>query len=288
MSTTRTASPPTRGAGRAGPVAALLLGLATLALPACRKPPPVGEAPDDGPKAAPREEDKQAVEARKRQSAANLKQIARNLFDYAVERRHLLPAALCDKKTGRPLLSWRVVLLPHIGQEALYKQFNLDEPWDGPNNKKLLDKMPKVYAPPGGDAGRGMTNYRGLIAAPGSAVRTAWATLSDKEAPLGVWGGRFPAPLEDGTSNTFAVVEAAEAVPWTRPGELDYDPKKPLPKLGGLFPDGFHAGMMDGAVLFISSQVKEADVRGLITANGREPVDVGALMDKDLIRHPER
>src|SRR5262249_39482337 len=151
MSTTRAAAPTTRGAGRAGRAAALLLGLAALALPACRKPAPSGEPPDDSPKGAPQEEDQQAVEARRRQRAATLRLIARTLNDSAVERRHLLPAALCDNTTGRPLLSWRVALLPHIGQESLYKQFNLDEPWDGPNNKKLLEKMPKVYAPPGAD-----------------------------------------------------------------------------------------------------------------------------------------
>src|SRR5262249_37177626 len=153
-----------------------------------------------------------------------------------------------------------------------------DEPWDGPNNKKLLEKMPKVYAPPGADPGGTRTCYRGLAAAPGSPVRTAWATLSDKEAPLDFWGGPFPpGDLFDGSSGTIAVVETAEAVEWTKPGELAYDARKPLPKLGGLFKDGFHVGMMDGAVLFFSSRIDEATLRGFITANGREPVDVGAL-----------
>lgn len=272
----------------ASPVAALVLGLASLALPACRKPSPTAEPPDDGSKAAQAEAHKQAEEARKRQSAANLRVIALSLFDYAVERRHCLPAALCDKKTGQPLLSWRVVLLPHIGEEALYKQFNLDEPWDGPNNKKLLKGMPKAYAPPGAVLGRDMTCYRGLTVTESSPVRTAWATLADKEAPLGFWGGPFPVggDLFDGASGTISVVETAELVEWTKPGELAYDAKKPLPKLGGLFNDGFHVGMMDGSVLFFSGRIDEATLRAFITANGREPVDVGDLLNKDLIRFP--
>jgi len=114
-------------------------------------------------------------------------------------------------------------------------------------------------------------------------VRTAWATLPDAKAPLGFSGGRFPDTIADGTSNTFAVVEVAEPVPWTRPGELVYDPKGPLPKLGGLSRDGFYAGMMDGSALFYSNRIDETTLRKFITANGGEPVDE-ALWRKGLIR----
>ena len=51
-------------------------------------------------------------------------------------------------KQGRPLLSWRVHLLPHLGEQKLYKEFHLDEPWDSEHNKKLVAKMPKVFANP--------------------------------------------------------------------------------------------------------------------------------------------
>jgi hypothetical protein len=266
-------------------VAALLLGLAALALPACRKPSPTAEP---GPEEAPREEDKQATEARRRQSAANLKKIMIGVVEYASESRHLLPAAVCDRKTGRPLLSWRVALLPHVGEGALYKQFDLNEPWDGPNNKKLLEEMPDFYATPGGERGA-VTHYRGFMAAPDGKVRTAWATIRAEEAPLGFWGGRFwEETVSDGTSNTIAVVEAAEAVPWTMPGELAYDPKTPLPKLGGIFRDGFHAGLLDGSVQFFDARIDEATLRKLITSNGGEPVDLKGLRAKGLMRYPLR
>jgi Protein of unknown function (DUF1559) len=204
MCTTRTASPPARRVGWPGPVAALLLVVVSLALSACGKPSPRGEPRDGGPNA---EEDKQAEEGRQRRSAANLRLIAGKLFEYAVERRHLIPAAICDRKTGQPLLSWRVALLPHVGEESLSKQFDLGEPWDGPNNKKLLDKMPRFYAAPfANSTPAGMTYYRGFEASADSPVRTAWATLPAKEAPLGVWGGTAWDSVADGTSNTIALV----------------------------------------------------------------------------------
>src|SRR3954468_465914 len=69
-------------------------------------------------------------------------------------------------KQGRALLSWRVHLLPYLGEDGLYKQFKLDEPWDGPNNIKLLNQMPVVYASAGTQkkAGPGKTFYRGFTA----------------------------------------------------------------------------------------------------------------------------
>jgi hypothetical protein len=55
------------------------------------------------------------------------------------------PAAIY--KEGEPLLSWRVVLLPFLGQKVLYERFRLDEPWDSPSNRALLEEMPAIYAP---------------------------------------------------------------------------------------------------------------------------------------------
>lgn len=55
---------------------------------------------------------------------------------------HYPPAAILDKD-GRPVLSWRVALLPYLGEEALYKEFHLEEPWDSLHNKKLIKNLPK-------------------------------------------------------------------------------------------------------------------------------------------------
>src|SRR5271155_415299 len=92
----------------------------------------------------------------RQQSANNLKAIGKAVLEYtgisldpnAKPRVDPLPAHAIYSKDGKtPLLSWRVAILPYIEHEALYQQFKLDEPWDSPHNKKLLDKMPKLYAP---------------------------------------------------------------------------------------------------------------------------------------------
>jgi hypothetical protein len=81
-----------------------------------------------------------------------------------------------------------------------------------------------------------------------------------------------PKDFTDGLDKTILIVEAGEAVPWPKPEELPYDPAKPLPKLGGTFPDGFYAVFADGSVRFIKNGTDEKLIRALITRNGNEPI----------------
>ena len=80
-------------------------------------------------------------------SKDNLMHIAIAMHGYDGENKHFpLPASTSPQ--GKPLLSWRVRILPFLGQDALYRQFHLDEPWDSPHNRTLIDKMPAVYCLP--------------------------------------------------------------------------------------------------------------------------------------------
>jgi RNA polymerase sigma factor (sigma-70 family) len=90
---------------------------------------------------------KELTKAR-RQSINNLKQIGLAMLNYQ-DTYAFFPASAIYGKNGKPLLSWRVALLPYLDQDNLYKQFRLDEPWDSAHNKKLLDKMPDVFRVPG-------------------------------------------------------------------------------------------------------------------------------------------
>ena len=82
-----------------------------------------------------------------------------------------LPVAIYSKD-GKPLLSWRVMLLPGLERGKLYEQFHLDEPWDSPHNIKLLPKMPEEYplsalSEINGGGEQGLTYYQGS-AGPGA------------------------------------------------------------------------------------------------------------------------
>jgi hypothetical protein len=69
------------------------------------------------------------------------------------------------------------------------------------------------------------------------------------------------------------VVEAGDPVPWTKPDDLVFDPEKPLPKLGGEFPDIFNAAFCDGSVHEVTKKIDDKTLRALITRNGGEPVN---------------
>lgn len=184
-----------------------------------------------------------------------------------------LPDPAIRGKDGRPLLSWRVALLPLLGEEELYRQFKLDEPWDSPANRPLLAKMPAVFAPLGPGANPPGSTYFQIIVGPG--------TLFEGET------GHDLGSIPDGAEATLLVVEAAEAVPWTKPAELTYDPSGPPPRLGGHFKDGSLALFADGGVAFIRDAIDEPTLRALITRDGAEVVARRTLRDHVVpIRRP--
>jgi hypothetical protein len=196
----------------------------------------------------------------------NLRQIGFALQAFHDSYKSFPPVAICDKN-GKPLLSWRVAILPYIEQAPLFQQFKLDEPWDSEHNLKLLAQMPPIYAPVGVTTReKHVTFYQGFIADPkaGGEHQTAWEMTPAPNNAFGATGTRI-ASITDGMSNTLMVVEAGEAVPWTKPGDLPYDPKRRLPKLGGMSKDGFHVLMADGSTLFLPRDFDEKTLRLLIT-----------------------
>src|SRR5262249_12844267 len=202
----------------------------------------------------------------RRKSEMNLRMIGLALHNFHDTHKTFPPAALCDKD-GKPLLSWRVAILPYLEQAPLYNQFKLDEPWDSAHNIKLLAQMPKFYSAPGVKTREtGVTFYQGFIADPklGAEFQTAWETTPKAGAAFNAQGTRIVS-ITDGTSNTIFVVEAGEAVPWTKPADLPYDPKRRLPRLGGVSKDGYHALFVDGVVRFIPQDFDEKTLRLLIT-----------------------
>ncbi len=193
-------------------------------------------------------------------SLNNLKQIALEMVNYHETNKALPPAALYSKD-GKPLLSWRVALLPYLQQEVLYKAFKLDEPWDSEHNKKLIAQMPAVYATPGGkEAKFGMTHYQVFVGA-----GTAFEPRPQRRHGIEV------NEILDGTSNTLLVVEATDAVIWTRPDDLPFDPRKAPPKLG-IAQDAINVVFCDGSTASLLRDVTAETLKALITRSGGEKV----------------
>ena len=176
-----------------------------------------------------------------------MKQIGLAIHNYADENQALPPVAVTDKN-GKPLLSWRVTILPFIEGDGLFREFHLDEPWDSAHNIKLLDRMPPIYGPFRGkkDNPPGSTFYRVFVG---------------KNTPFGE-ATQF-ADLKRGLSNTIMAIEADEPVPWTKPDELEIGADKPFPKLG-LTADMVLVVMFDGSVRSFPKPLDEAEIRKMI------------------------
>jgi hypothetical protein len=165
------------------------------------------------------------------------------------------------RKQGAALLSWRVALLPYLDEMELFKQFKLDESWDSPHNKKLLNKMPHVYAPPGVTTREPYTTFYQVFVGPHAAF--------EKHRAM-----RLPTDLLDGTSNVLLVVEAAAAVPWTKPEDLHFAEDEPVPGLGGLYPGLFNAAFADGSVLALSTNIDAKTLRYAIMRDDGHALDL--------------
>lgn len=172
-----------------------------------------------------------------------------------------MPPAVVYGKDGEPLYSWRVLILPFIEQEALLKEFHLDEPWDSPHNIALLPRMPRTYALPPRSAAK-------VKVPPDHTIMHVF--IGKRAAFEGSEGLRFPQDFPDGSSNTILLIEAGEPVPWTKPEDLPYDPDQPLPDLRSPFRGGFRVNMADGSMRWVSRDVSERTLRAAITRNGGE------------------
>jgi hypothetical protein len=199
------------------------------------------------------------------QDRSNLERMVLAFHAHQDAHGHFPAATAFYTKDGKPGLSWRVALLPYLGEEALFKEFHLDEAWDSPHNIQLLDRMPKVYHLPGsGEAEPGLTSYQ-VFVGPNTPFRHG---LRDGRpgGSQGVpeAGPRIPEHFFRGTSNTFLIAPARYPVPWTKPADLAYDQTRPLPPLGGHFRGGFNVGLADGSTYWIDGRISEATRRQAI------------------------
>jgi hypothetical protein len=192
-------------------------------------------------------------------STANLQRLAFAVHSFVDANRRAMPAVANFTRDGKPLLSWRVHVLPFLGEEKLYKEFHLDEPWDSEHNKKLLDRMPEVYRGPS----RRLTEQG----------KTVYLAPVGKDLAFsgGPAGRTFPQDFPDGTSNTILLVEAddAHAVEWTKPADLEVDRRRPDAGLARVLGD-FLVALADGSARRVKTTVSKETLWAAFTRDGGE------------------
>ena len=207
--------------------------------------------------------------------ANNLKRIGLALHNYHDDFLSFPPAYVADE-TGRPMHSWRVLLLPYLPesaeQQTVLREYRFDEPWDGPHNRKLHDLTLKVFRCPS-DAG--------------PATETTYvAVVGDTTAWPGARGVRFR-DMTDGASNSLLVVEITNSgIHWLEPRDLQFDklPLKINPREAsgissqhgdvahrdGAHHYGAHALFGDGQVQYLENSLPEETLRLLLEINDGE------------------
>ncbi len=168
-----------------------------------------------------------------------------------------LPADVVDKD-GKPLLSWRVVILPFIEQEELFKQFKLDEAWDSAHNKKASETVVKLF-----------TN--------GHEPRNTKYPMTFFQRPTGKRTAHEPGEkikftdIADGMSNTVVLVETNKAIEWAKPDDMTFDWGKPI-ELRGPFANTFQAAFGDGSARCFAGGVAAAVAAKFISRAGGEVI----------------
>jgi len=197
--------------------------------------------------------------ARTAQCTNNLKQIGIAMHAYH-EAYDTFPPAYVADETGRPVHSWRVLLLPFLEEQFLYSQYDFDEPWDGPNNSQLAAAMPAVYQCPTNSQQAPYTVYA-AITGPG-------AIFDDAD------GSKF-AEIQDGASNTLLIVEASEAnIHWMEPADLNVDEMSFFvnssgePSISSEHRRGVNVLYADGSVQPMTDDTDPDFVRALTTKAG--------------------
>lgn len=214
--------------------------------------------------------------ATRMQCANNLKQIALAIHNYHDIYKSFPPAYIADDD-GRPMHSWRVLILPFMEQQPLYEAYNFDEPWDGPNNRKLLAHMPYAYS---------CSTQRNRELEPHTYTNYV-AVVGDNTAWPGQQARRFN-DFVDGTSQSLLVCEFANCqINWMEPTDISYDDAVQLLQSHDTYPytghvirtyfyewsTGRNVALADASVKYLVEAIDTEDAKRLLTVNDGEPLD---------------
>ena len=201
------------------------------------------------------------VAARRTQCLNNMRQIAIATLNYELKNGHFPPAYIADEN-GKPMHSWRVLLLPHLEQKTLYDRYRMDEPWDGPNNSKLHDEIVSVYRCPSSSSGEHCTDYV-LITGEGTAFE------DDQTIVIG--------DITDGSSNTIMVAEISGSdIHWMKPQDIALSQFLGLEKAATTpnHSSTKNIALFDGSVHSIGVEANTEELKKLVLIADGEVVNV--------------
>jgi hypothetical protein len=182
------------------------------------------------------------------------------LHNYHDAYRSFPPLAVYDAQ-GRPLLSWRVLILPFLQETELFNQFRLDEPWDSQHNRPLADRMPALFRCPSDKSPK--PNASSYVAVSGE------GTMFPHRRVVNI------RDVKDGTSMTAVVGEIRHsAVLWTKPDDALLDDRFVAPgPFGSAHEHRWQFLMGDGTARFVRATTDPKVIHGLMTIAGGEPID---------------
>lgn len=198
--------------------------------------------------------------ARRTQCMNNMKQIELALLNYESANGHFPPAYTVDE-AGRPLHSWRTLILPYLEQGFIYDQINLDEPWDSPANLAVIGNYaPPVYQCPSA-AGAPATMHTSYLA-----VRGPNAIFNETPRSMG--------EITDGTSATLLIVETDRTdIHWAEPGDWDVESAQFVvnggpSEISSNHPGMANIGMADGSVQVVAEGIGPQELEAMTTVAG--------------------
>lgn len=195
----------------------------------------------------------------------NMRNLSLALHAYHDRHGSFPPAYLVDAE-GKPMHSWRVLILPYLGHRNLYHKYNFKEPWNGPNNSRLTDQMPSVFHCPSSQAGPGVANYVAVVG-----PETAWPGA--REISLH--------EITDGAKQTILLVEIDEPdFHWLEPRDLPVqqallgvNPIGELDSISNRHSAGANVFFCDGSSGFLHNKIRPDVLNALLTLAGGEVVN---------------
>ena len=167
-------------------------------------------------------------------SLNNLRQLQLAMHNY--ESVHQKWPQASKVKNGHPY-SWRIELLPFLGQSRIYNQYRFEEPWDSEHNQKVTSKMPGIFRHPEDKPDSTSSGYF---------VITGEQTIFPDGKPTSI------GEMADGTSNTGMIFESKRDVHWAKPEDIPYQKGKMKSELGGFYEGLVHLAFGDGSVRMLN------------------------------------